>query len=363
MLLCGVALSAWAVSPTHTGALPTGRWTADSTPSRNLVGDDADRRRLDALRRAAVRVPSPHATAPSSDLPGESPLTCRFAPGALSGTTPKFHCVLDGGELVKVKYGRNAEIHAETAATRLAALLGFPSDTVTIVPRLRCYGCPRLPFESRIVASWFGADSLFSPAPGTDGYTDFDWVAIERRFPAAAIETAQMQGWGWREMKYSQAPGADLDALRLFAVFLAHWDNKTPNQRLACLDRNSDASQPCAEPLLIVDDLGATFGPYKVNLASWRDAPIWADARRCVVGMRALPYGGGTFPDVRISEAGRQQFLERVAAIGDAELRDLFSAARFPEFYSGTDDRRDLDAWVAAFHERVRRVTAAGPCA
>ena len=29
---------------------------------------------------------------------------------------------------------------------------------------------------------------------------------------------------------------ADLDALRLLARVLAHWDNKSENQRLVCLD-------------------------------------------------------------------------------------------------------------------------------
>ena len=54
--------------------------------------------------------------------------------------------MLDGGEVVKVKYNRNPEIQAEVAATRLVSRLGFGADRVEIVPRLRCYGCPRFPF-------------------------------------------------------------------------------------------------------------------------------------------------------------------------------------------------------------------------
>src|SRR5206468_4506725 len=57
-------------------------------------------------------------------------------------------------------------------------------------------------------------------------------------------------GWAWWELKDSEAPRADLDALRLLAVFLAHWDNKAGNQRLVCLDPAPRVpDQPCAQPV------------------------------------------------------------------------------------------------------------------
>jgi hypothetical protein len=113
----------------------------------------------------------------------------------------------------------------------------------------------------------------------------------------------------------------------------------------------------------MIQDLGATFGPTKVNLAAWRNAPVWADAGRCVLSMHALPYAGGTFPDVQISEAGRQQAIRQLSMLDDDDLRRLFEDARFPQFYSGTDDRRDVDGWVRAFRARVDRLRMAGPCA
>jgi hypothetical protein len=297
-------------------------------------------------------------------LPADASLACRFVADAPSGTSPKFHCVLDGGDVVKVKYGRNPEVHAEAAATRLTSALGFPSDTITLVPTLRCYGCPRFPFESSRLASIL--PSLLSSAwhPVDSGYTDFEWVAVERKFPAPSIETDRSSGWAWWELKASGAPRADLDALRLLAAFLAHWDNKSDNQRLACLDSEpAEPNRPCAQPLLMLDDLGATFGPHKVNLVNWRDAPMWADAHSCELTMHALPYSGSTFPDVRISEEGRAAFARRLAMLTEPDIRALFADARFPEFYSGTDDQRDLDAWTRAFHARADRIVKAGPCA
>ena len=84
------------------------------------------------LARARVFVPNaPHI--PSLDLtrhaaddrpfPRDVPLTCRFIPEPVKGTTPKFACRLESGEVVKVKYGRTPEIPAEIGATRYAKIV------------------------------------------------------------------------------------------------------------------------------------------------------------------------------------------------------------------------------------------------
>jgi hypothetical protein len=78
--------------------------------------------------------------------------------------------------------------------------------------------------------------------------------------------------------------------------------------------------------------------------------------------MRHLYRGGTTFPDATISEAGRVQLAEKLAAISDDQIRALFRGARFPEYYSATDDERDLRAWSAAFRSRVRQIRNGGPC-
>jgi len=78
--------------------------------------------------------------------------------------------------------------------------------------------------------------------------------------------------------------------------------------------------------------------------------------------MRSLPYQGATFPEARISEAGRSQIARALSALSQEEIEALFSEARFPEFHSATDDRRDLEAWVAAFGHRVDQIATTGPC-
>jgi hypothetical protein len=379
-VVLGIAgLSSWAVGADCPAILPQGDFGPRRTEIWLYSGADAAARRTHTLRRAVFRLDATEAAALDAAVPGDewlrSPVpSCRFLPEPPSGTSAKFDCVVDGGDVVKVKYGRSPEIHAEAAATRLMRLLGYPADTITIVPRLRCYGCPRLPFLAMRLQDTFKLP-LLPPGGHDDGYTDFEWVSVERKFPARPIETVDEEGWAWWELARSNAPRAEVDAMRLTAVFLAHWDNKAGNQRLVCLDdtlATSDgageddgqgdgeatAAAPgdCERPLAMIQDLGATFGPSKVNLARWNDLPVWRDRDTCGVSMRTLPFDGATFGDATISEAGRALLAERLAAISDAEVERIFAEARFPQFQAGTADDRDLKAWTAAFRRRADQI-------
>lgn len=300
-------------------------------------------------------------------LLSRDPVTCRFLPRALSGTTPKFDCVLEGGEVVRVKYGDSHEIPAEVAATRLMEIAGFGVDRMYLVPRLRCYGCPRQPFSTMKALAMVGLRDLFLRAMGERAYTDFAWVTIERRFEGKSIEAGNLRGWGWSELRDIDptrgATRAEVDALHLMAVFLAHWDNKPDNQRLVCLpDAAPAADGSCPRPFALIEDLGGTFGPRKADLPGWKIAPIWADARTCTATMRGLPHRTGTFMDVQISESGRQRVLDTIGRLTDAELTALFEVARFPAYGRLGVRGASATEWAAVFRDRVRQIAEAGPC-
>ncbi len=364
LLLAGAA-SAWVLATEHRDAAPVGHFVPRELAPWPMSAARAVELREDALRRAQVRLAA--LTSPALDLDvAEPPLTCRFIARYPSGTSAKFDCVLDGGEIVKVKYGRNPEVAAEVAATRLLSALGYAADRMSITPSVRCHGCPRYPFFAMRLLQLTGTYSWY-PEQGRDGgYSEFTWAAIERKFDAAPIELPYREGWGWWELdRIDPARGAsrtEIDAMRLVAVFLAHWDNKDENQRFVCLDRPGASDAPCARPLVMMQDLGATFGPAKANIARWTTAPIWTERETCAVSMKAMPFKGGTFPEARISEAARVQVAQQLSALTDEQIRGLFAAARFPQHYSSTDDDRDLEAWRAAFRLRVRQIMDAGPC-
>ncbi|HEV8392816.1 MAG TPA: hypothetical protein VGQ37_01020 [Vicinamibacterales bacterium] len=335
-------------------------------PAPRIVTGEA---RLDAIARAQVWR-EPARGAGQSLLPASAvidALSCRFVLKHLSGTTPKFNCILQTGEEVRIKYGKAAEIPAEAAATRLLRALGFGADEIALVHHLRCYGCPLEPFVTSKAVQSVRAGTVYEKVLDYDSVHDYEWVALERKYHAWPIETATQEGWAFPELdrvdaSRGGAPRAQVDALRLAAVFLAHWDNKADNQRLVCDRREWPEGTPCAAPLMMLQDLGATFGPRKVSLRRWRTSTIWSDRPRCRITMRHLPYSGATFADVEIGEAGRLLAARLLGRLTDEDIADLFRSARFDQTRGLFSDVRPVAGWVEAFKTRVRLISEGPPC-
>jgi hypothetical protein len=294
---------------------------------------------------------------------------CKLLVKAMGGTTPKFDCERPGNDVIRVKYGRgNPELHAEIAATRLLSALGFGADRMFVVKRVRCAGCPAFPFHAlRCFAETGMQLPCFGGGVDYSRTTDFDFVSIERRLEGRRVEATPDQGWALFEIdRIDEAAGgspkAHVDALVLLAVFLAHWDNKAENQRLLCLPGGDLPDGSCSRPFAILQDLGATFGPNKLDLHNWRKRPVWADARRCSVTMKDLPFDGATFPDQTISEAGRQFLLSLLAQLSASQIEDLFTGARVELSEGVTAESRRPAAWAAVFSDKVRQIREAGPC-
>jgi hypothetical protein len=317
--------------------------------------------RAEALRRAKVWRP-PAVPLPEADLSrnGDGPgafaatdlVTCKFVLKSSDGRSPKFQCVLDGGEVVKVKYGRNnPETFGEVAATRLVAALGFGADRVDVVAGVRCIGCPAFPYPK------FG---IFDALRADDSRAvDFDLAVVERRMPGRAIDG----GWSWGELRAIDpaaggASPAEVDALRLLAVFLAHWDGKPENQRLTCAE---GSGARCEDPLAYIQDLGQTFGPKSIDLDGWSRTPVWKDAAACGVSLKEMPWAGSTFEDVAISEDGRALLAGLLRQLGEGQVKGLFAGARFTEFFRNARSA-DEDAWTRAFLHRVAQIADRPPC-
>jgi len=304
----------------------------------------------------------------SADLRNDPPgpfqaldeIECRYQLKITTGITPKFHCVLPSGKVIKVKYGKaNAEPRAELAATRLLAALGFGADHMYEMKRVRCAGCPVYPHPR-----WGLLNRLLAR---DKGHVDFEDVVVEDPMPGRTIEAGDKVGWAWHEMdkvdpSHGGASRAELDALRLMAVFLADWDNKADNQRLVCLPGGDLPDGGCGAPFGYLQDVGATFGPKGLDLEAWRGTPIWADPATCRVSMKTLPYQGATFRDTIISEQGRRLLADELKQLRADQLRDLFTTAGFTEFVKSSEAGRDVNNWVAAFQDKVRQIADRPPC-
>jgi hypothetical protein len=312
-----------------------------------------------ALQRARIfhsASPQSHVLAsdPNAGVVNPEMTVCKYSPDEVTGTTPKFDCELENGEKVKVKYGFTREIPSEIAATRLLHALGFGADRVSRVKTVRCYGCPFQPFHTRSLWELIGVAEYMDTRLDYSRYRDFEHVSVERKFDGEAIEVGKERGWAFYELdnidpKHGGATRAEVDALRLMAVFLHHWDNKTANQRLIC----PGAETPdCEHPLAMIQDLGSEFGPKKVALEAWRSKPVWANAATCAVSMAWMPYNGGTFKDSVISEEGRVLLAAKLRSLTAEQVETAFGHAGF----------EDVSAWVAAFHDKVRQIADRPAC-
>jgi hypothetical protein len=322
--------------------------------------------RKDALKRAIVWQPPavPIESADLSRTPDALPeeLRCRVHVDDMNGLTPKFECALPDGEVVKVKY-TGPEPYGEVAASRLLRTLGFGADRVSFVKRVRCYGCPRFPFPTLKLVTLVGADKVFAKGLDYDTAVDFEGVSVERKFEGEQIETPGGRGWAFHELAtVPTASRAHRDALTLMAVFLAHWDNKAPNQRLLCPPGQELSGGGCRAPLAMIQDLGATFGPTRVDLPNWRAAPVWQARPTCTVSMSTLPYSGATFPDQRISEAGRVLLASLLEQLSTRQLEDLFTASGMVDYDGIAAESRAAAEWAKVFREKVRAVREGPPC-
>jgi hypothetical protein len=324
--------------------------------------------RADALARARVWRPPAVAVARAALGPEiATQIDCRFAISDLGGTTPKFHCLLEGGKEIRAKYGIGSEVPAEAAATRLLAALGFGADNVMLVERLRCYGCPKEPFVTSKAVEATGTNGLYERLADHDEFEEFEWTAVEHRFAAPPIEAEDKKGWAFFELdtidpSKGGAPRAHVDALRLIAVFLAHWDNKADNQRLVCLSAGWKEGTPCRKPFLLLQDVGATFGPRKVDLKAWEKAPLWQDRATCAITMDGMPHNGGTFQSTRVSESGRRLLAGLLGELTDEQLTDLFSGARFDKPRRPFMQTAPVSEWVRVFKNRVAAISEGPRC-
>ena len=365
-------LVAAAASPACAGSTSAAQH-AEGTPGDQAT---AQRVRADALASARVwsqpRVPVSQfdfTANPAGEFQASDEVSCRFKVQKLSGGTPKFHCELPDGRVLKIKYGkRNPELQAEVAGTRLLRALGFTADDVFRVRAVHCAGCPRFPFQSLRCHERLNLDRLCFGGGLNGGHVrTFTSAVIERRLEGKAIETHDGQGWSWFELdrvnpERGGSSRAEIDAFRLIAVVLAHWDNKAPNQRLLCPPGQELGGGGCRAPLAMIQDLGATFGPTKVDLPNWRAAPVWQARPTCTVSMSTLPYSGATFPEQRISEAGRVLIAGLLEQLSTRQLEDLFTASGIVDYDGIAAESRAAAEWVKVFREKVRAVREGPAC-
>jgi hypothetical protein len=119
----------------------------------------------------------------------------------------------------------------------------------------------------------------------------------------------------------------------------------------------------------MISDVGVTFGRANamnandlgsVNLAAWRQVPVWKDDTGCRGNLpKSLT---GSLDDPLISEEGRRFLATRLAQLTDRQLLDLFEAGRVERRLRSPGDassgRPTAAEWVAAFKEKRAQITS-----
>jgi hypothetical protein len=313
--------------------------------------------RRDAIRRASVWSPTQISsvdfrTGPKVEgafAPNQW-VTCDYKEKEMNGQSPKFTCETSPGDELKVKYGAsNAEIFGEVLATRLFWGIGFPADRMFPV-RVRCRGC--------------SADPKHDPKR-SNGTQEFDPAVVERKLPGRPMETAEDSGWKWSELddigpESPKGARAQRDALKLLAAFVQHSDSKPMNQRILCPEGQEIRRTGCRAPVLMIQDLGLTFGEATlinknknaVSVVAWSEVPVWKDPATCVARLDGA--FNGTLENPQISEAGRAFLAGLLVQLTDAQLRDLFEVARVTRRSTDPGDNPDgprasVREWVKDF--------------
>jgi hypothetical protein len=370
--------------------------SAVAAAERPTLPAPTSQQRIEFLRRARVWEPTDVASKDLYNGPeGKlkiavgAEIACDFVPKPLAGWTEKFLCRMDDGSVVKVKYVENdrfKEVYGEVLGTRLFWALGFYADKMLPI-RVRCRNCPRSPWtyvnarKNRHTLDDQGRIRSFPPEAELGTYV-FDPATIEERLDVEPIEQHKDQGWSWNSLdlvdeRLGGATKAELDALKLLNAFVQNADNAHEQNALACprdeLAEDEPGHVTCRRPILYVDDLGAVFGKGggttryqgRVDYEGWKARPLWRDPVSCQARLAAI--GWVVHPtcltDPVIGEEGRRLLADLLAKLSDAQIADLFRAARIDRLHQtmpdGASGRREVtvEDWVTLFKKKRDEIT------
>jgi len=278
-----------------------------------------------------------------------------MSPG--SGTTPKFHCSVEGvsdadGDAIRYKVKphfkgqtrekRNGEVYGEFLASRFSKAFGFFADD-SWVADVTCPDC-----ESSLTSKFQGGASWnpFQPAAGIElplgmgidvNCDDKDTAPLSR-----SLE---------KLIEASDTNWASIDAFKLWLAFIDHGDTKTDNHKYSCLKtvKNADGTLACApgQAVYYVSDMGSTFGfsadsENKARLDRWRKKdPIKVSGNKCTTTAKGVG-------DPKISEAGRTLLAVQLGRLLEDEksggaITKIFRASR------NAERDQSAEAWTAEF--------------
>ena len=267
---------------------------------------------------------------------------------------------------------RDNEVFTQVAATRILWALGFPADYQYAALAASCIGCSADPFRDNLKDN---------KASLRDRPVVFRVVAVERLLPMDIIESQNDETWSWADTAQLYAGGGwtrqqqvGFDAYRLALGLLAYHNPLDSQNRLACAEWKPGADNPkvCARPVILVQDVGSTFGKpgtfgnSRGDFSGWEGQRVFANPDRCEL---KYPLKG----ESTVLKEAQDLLLRRLENLGRDRVKAIFAAARFQMVdqkqldrlrHSGAANVEDaaLNEWTDVFMRNVAEVRAARNC-
>jgi hypothetical protein len=167
----------------------------------------------------------------------------------------------------------------------------------------------------------------------------------------------------------------------LLTAFVQNADNAHEQNTLACPRSELVEGQggaTCRRPILYVDDLGAVFGigggttryAGRVDYTGWKSRRVWRSRKSSKARLASIGwvFNPTTLIDPSIGEEGRALLSRLLGELSDAQIADLFRAARIETLRQtipdGASGRREVtvDDWVKLFKEKRDEISTHTGC-
>ena len=267
---------------------------------------------------------------------------------------------------------RDNEVFTEVAASRILWALGFPSDHMYSARAANCIGCGSDPFKNNLKEN---------RASIHDRPTAFNIVAIERLLPMEPIDPEDDETWAWADAValygngWTREQKVAFDAYRLALGMLTYHNGLDSQNRLACAEWKPGADHPrvCTHPVILVQDLGSTFGKpgsfggnSRGDFGDWQGQRVFANAERCEL---KYPLKG----DRTVLKEAQDLLVKRLANLDRDKVKAIFAASRFQMVdkrqlerlrhgNGANSEDAALNEWTDAFMSRAAEIRAARNC-
>lgn len=246
---------------------------------------------------------------------------------------------------------RHREAYTSTVATRLAWMMGFPSENYYPAKEVVCFGCDTDPWKN-------GLEPQLVPVAKTNV---FPGAAIERKFEGKRIMKAFTSNpklgkqfvntaWRWDEYisNFSKLTAQQQHEIQVLALFinLVHTVEERGSQHvMLCENQNvikTGEKKVCTAPIAGTHDLGSAFGNRDLKFvknknhprgdyAAYRALNMFLD-NKCTL---ATQPGKGPKKDLpgltTVTEKARRDFVARLDLVTRQDLMTILTVANFQD--------------------------------